>query len=796
MKKYSILLFLNVFASIIFGQTSYRNLSGYVYDKSSGEPLVGAIINNETAKKYSETNSFGYYNISVLAVTKMQLKISYVGFLPSIITLQTAKDTLLNIYLEPSEMQEVVVMDKVGTSKANIINIPVERLKSVPMLLGQPDIIKALAFTPGVSTGTEGTAGLFVRGGTPDQNLILLDGATVYNASHLFGFQSAFDPSAIKDVKLIKGGFPARYGGRLSSIIDITMKEGNNQLRKSEFTLGLINSGFMTEGPVIKGKSSYMVSGRASYWGLLSLPTYFDSKTKDDKPFNTLLNYDLNVKINHEFKNKDKIFLSFYKGKDRFITKFKSSNVLVNNDLGWGNNTGSLRYVHTFSNKLFSNTLLNYTEYNLGEKNLQKSAFDTLVAENELIKKSAIREFSLKQQLFFAYGNNNLIVGGLELNRQYFNPNTTLRRVKVKGFETNFSSNSFVANTFSYAFFVENEFHIGKNSTTTLGLRSSNYAIEKQNYHFLEPRFNTSLQYNTNVFSLSYAHTSQFIHLLSNNLLGLSSDIWVPSTDAIKPQVSDLFTIGYTKDLKNQNINFTVEAYYKIMKNQIDYRQGISFFDNINTDWQRTIEKNGVGRAYGLEFMVRKEARKYNGWISYTLSRNERKFENINFGTWYPHKYDRLHNLNVTIEYKIDSKWKVASNFVYQTGARLTLPRAFFAENNFLLLDDFSTQVIGKSNGVINPQGFVAGRNNEKLPPYHRLDVSLVKSYKTKKHKRDAQLSFGVYNVYARSNPYTLSIETGSSINLQNPLFSNVTTTITGKSLFLFIPSIAYSLKF
>ena len=797
MKKISIFLFLNVITFITIAQTTYNNLSGFIYDKTSGEPLVAAVINIVGTSKISETNSFGHYNISVLSKKEVQLKISYIGFSPTIISFQTDKDTVLSINLEPNQLQEVVVSDKVGVLKANIINIPVERLKAVPMLLGQPDLIKALSFTPGVSTGTEGTSGLFVRGGTPDQNLILLDGATVYNASHLFGFQSAFDPSAIKDVKLMKGGFPARYGGRLSSIIDVTMKEGNNQERKSEFTLGLINSGFMTEGPIKKSKSSYMFSGRASYWGILTLPTYFGSKTKEDKPFNTLVNYDFNTKINHEFKNKDKIFLSFYKGNDRFITKFKTGKVLINNDLGWGNNTGSLRYTHTFSNRFFSNTLLNYTEYNLGENRIQKSAIDTIIAQSELHKKSFIKEFSLKQQFSFAYGNNNLLIAGAEINKQYFNPNTTLKREKTKDIDTLINSNSFTANTLLYSFFIENELHISRNITATFGLRNANYSTLKQNYHFLEPRINTTFQVKSGIFSLAYAHTTQFIHLLSNNLIGLSSDIWVPSTTSIKPQVSDLFTIGYVNELKNKNIYFSIEAYYKTMRNQIDYRQGISFFDNINIDWQTTIEKNGIGKAYGLEFMIRKEAQKYNGWLSYTLSKNERKFENINQGNWYPHKYDRLHNLNLTLEYKISSKWKLASNFVYQTGARITLPKAFFAQNNFLLLDsEANNNLIGKKNGVVSADGYFIGRNNEKLPPYHRLDLSFVKNYKTKKHHRDAQFSLGVYNVYARHNPYELSINRSAVINMDDELKSSTISTITGSSLFLFIPSIAYNLKY
>jgi outer membrane receptor protein involved in Fe transport len=345
-------------SSIIFSQSKNINLSGYILDKSSGEPLVSAIIGIPNTQTVASSNVFGYFSLTIPELSIKKLEVQYIGFQNYHITIQPTQDTSINIYLTPNLLEEVTIKATPNRLKSNVVNIPIERLKAIPSLFGQPDIIKALSFVPGVSTGTEGTTGLFVRGGTPDQNLILLDGSTVYNASHLFGFQSVFDPAAIKDVKLIKGGFPARYGGRLSSVIDITMKEGNNQERHSEASIGLINSSFMTEGPIKKGTSSYMLSGRASYWGILLLPTYFASKNKEDKPFTTIWSNDLNLKINHQIKNGDKIFASFYLGDDKLNARFKSSNDYFQNALNWGNRTGSIRYIHSFHKRLFANTLL------------------------------------------------------------------------------------------------------------------------------------------------------------------------------------------------------------------------------------------------------------------------------------------------------------------------------------------------------------------------------------------------------------------------------------------------------
>jgi hypothetical protein len=783
------LFYLMFFASITQAQHNFHQLSGYVYDNLGREPIVGAVLHIVGTQKAVETNTLGFYSISLPKNEMTSIEISYVGYEKMELQYSLTKDSAQNISLVAKQMQEVVVRAEPKALRANVSNIPVERLKSIPMLLGQPDLIKALAFIPGVSTGVEGSTGLFVRGGTPDQNLILLDGATVYNASHLFGFQSVFDPSAIKDVKLIKGGFPARYGSRLSSVIDITMKEGNNQKRHHEFTLGLINSGFMTEGPIKKNTSSYMISGRTSYWGVLLLPTYIGSGKKNNKPFNTLLSNDLNIKLNHEFKNKDKLFLSYYQGDDHVISQFKSDKTLVKTDLGWGNKTASLRYIHQFGQRLYSSTLLNCNHYKLREFYGNQSITDTL-NEFGVDRSSQINDLAFRQQFSFSYGNNNILIAGIELNRQVFNPNKVIfTDTKTLG-NTSLQSNNIKLNGTTAALYLEQENHWGDNFTSNIGLRQSNYITAHKTYSFVEPRI--GLAYNITpkaVFSASYAFTTQFIQLLSNNVIGLNSDIWVPSTDLIKPQTAHLYTIGYTQQMPNIGLEFSVESYYKAMKHQIDYRQGISFFDNVNLDWQKIVEKDGIGKAYGLELMVRKEAVRYNGWLSYTLSKSERQFENINRGAWYPHKYDRLHNLNLTFEYKINKKWSVSSNFVYQTGSRVTLPSVGSARNTYL-------QGPLNSTSDYFPYGvFYSGRNNQRLPDYHRMDIGFSKHYLTKRKHRQATLTLGVYNVYVKANPYTLRYTSELVTPNNDPKQSVIKPTLEGTSLFTFIPSISYNLK-
>ncbi len=755
-------------------QENRMTLAGYVYDKTSGEPLINATItlSNEHS---TTTNSFGYFSLQNKSKEQQNVVVQYLGFqtLHQLVTLH--RDTIFSFYLEPNTLGEVVITSERPTIRANVVNIPVERLKSVPTLVGQPDVIKALSFIPGVSTGMEGTSGLFVRGGTPDQNLILLDGATVYNASHLFGFQSVFDPAAIKEVKLIKGGFPARYGSRLSSVIDITMKEGNNQTRKSEASIGLISSSFMTEGLIKKGISSYMISGRASYWGLVLLPTSIGK----NKTRRTILINDLNVKINHQFKNKDKFFFSLYSGQDLLKVKYEFIEQQRTTRLNWGNRTASLRYIHAFGARLFSSSLLNYNFYQLQDADSRSNATQGFTQSLQ----SSIQDVVLKQQFSFGYGNNQLCTAGMEVSQQKYNPSnflliTTLNKIDTRKWADNIS-----IKPIHLAFFVENENHLGKHITTVAGVRLSDYRIEGKNYTYLEPRASLNYTVGTWNYTMSYAFTSQFIHLISNISKGFNNDIWIPSTAKIRPQTAHLLSTGITWQPKNKGLEVSLEGYYKRLENQVEYIGGSSYFQ----DWQQKSMTNGLGRAYGVELMLKKESPRWDGWVSYTYSKNERKFEQLNQGEWYLHKYDRRHNLNLTASYKITSKWKAFSNFVYQTGARTTFAKALYLPNQFI------DRNLDKEYDYDAYTTFYQSKNNQQLPNYHRLDVGLSKNYKTKRG-RHALLTFGVYNLYARANPYGVWLDSKLSLDEVNNQF-NIVNSLTTGSLFNFVPSIAYSLK-
>ena len=766
---------------ILVAQSPQVIISGFIKDTESGENLVGAplqLIGSE--QKGTTTDNFGHYSIPLPKNQATRIRITYFGFNPLDTLILLGQDTNMDFGLSGLQLRTVDIMaNPAGTLKHNIVQIPVERLKAIPTLFGQPDLIKALAFVPGVSTGTEGTTGLYVRGGTPDQNLLLLDGATVYNASHLFGFQSVFDPSAIKDIKLYKGGFPARYGGRLSSIIDITMKEGNNQQHKGEVTLGLINSSLMLEGPLQKGRSSYMISGRAAYLGILLLPTWFSSRKNEDKPFNTMLSNDFNIKINHEFGNKDKIFGSFYWGDDQYVTRYKEEGSAISTDLKWGNRTASLRYIHSFGSRCFSNTLINYTAYHLKES--YKKSNPQQLTDISFLRESNIREIALKQQFSINLKPKYLIIAGFELIQHEFNPDNIAFRSATFNLDS-LATTSQKFTPLNTAVFVENEWSLYTWFTVNGGLRASFFNNQKS-YRYIEPRINITARHRTTSFNIAYSRTAQFIHLLANNSLGLFSDLWVPATSKVAPQLSDQISGGIIFKSTKLNLEGSVEGYYKKMYHQIDYQQGIDFFSPGNFDWQQVVATNGKGRSRGIEWMLKKETARYNGWISYTLSWNERQFDEINKGVWYPFRYDRRHNLNITTNYNLSQKWKIGTNFIYQTGARITLPSGVMKSNT-----DYANYDPLFQTNTFSQTFYVSGRNNQKLPAYHRMDLSLTKSFHSRKKHRPSQLSFGVYNLYARRNPYSISV--GSSLD---PLTNTYKFGGSSRALFVFIPSIAYN---
>jgi TonB-dependent Receptor Plug Domain len=770
--------------AITYGQSQVR-LSGYFRDSLSGEGIPYASLALQGTVSTSSSNSYGYYTVILPNGQAQRLYITAAGYQPLDTVLILTSDTRLDIYLSAWKLGEVVIRGRAGALQHDAAQVPVERLKIIPMLLGQPDLIKALTFLPGVSAGVEGTTGLYVRGGTPDQNLMLLDGATVYNASHLFGFQSVFDPSAIKDIKFYKGGFPARYGGRLSSIIDITMKEGNNQRRQGEFTLGLINSGLMLEGPIRKGISSYMASGRVAYPGLLLLPTYLGSTTDENRQFNTIFSYDFNLKFNHQFKNGAKVFASVYRGSDNYVAQFLQDSSLYNTQLGWGNRTASLRYVKDWGGRLFSNTLVSYNYYQLRERSRQRPKGEDVTYT--FGRQSLVEEANIKQQFSGVAGQRHVLTGGFDLGFHRFQPSNLA--LDFEGFDLDSLARTALSfNPVSCAAYIEDKWSPVSWLTAHTGLRWSGLMTDGQSYAYWEPRISLTARIRKISLNAAFARTTQFVHLLANNSLGLFSDLWVPATDKVAPQWADQFSGGLIMALP-KGWELSVEAYHKQLHNQIDYRQGINFFAQDNINWQNTIEINGIGRAYGTELMLKYERPKYNGWLSYTLSWNERQFANINGGAWFPQRYDRRHNLNITLDRALPKKWRLGANFAYQTGSWVTMPSGKF-DGSF----DFR---YGRDRAALPSaiDDIIIGRNNQRLPDYHRLDLSLTKNYLSKKKKRPAQLVLGVYNVYARRNPFIVILSGSTFYDGTKSLDTEFMSSAYSRAMFTFIPSIAYNLK-
>ncbi|MDZ7934695.1 MAG: TonB-dependent receptor plug domain-containing protein [Emticicia sp.] len=635
-------------------------------------------------------------------------------------------------------------------TQIGVTSIPVSRLKTIPILFGESDIIKALTTTPGVSTGNEGTSGLLVRGGTPDQNLILLDDAIVYNTAHLFGLVSIFNTDAIKNVDLYKSGFPARFGGRLSSVLDISMKEGNNQRKRKELTVGLISSKLLLEGPLsdkLWGKASYMISARTSYLTPFLLPQIIQFKRGNAAQMFNYWLYDVNAKINYKVNAKTQIFASFYHGNDFWVAQDGLVNDRGKFSLNWGNLIGSLRMNYIIHLKLFLKTIASTSNYRyqVGNTSYEAKNNDWRVS-NYLINTSSIRDINAKvsfewfplsfQQVRFGFDATNHQYSPTQINTNFTISQDSLFNINKK----------IIAN--EYSAFIENEMDIARNFKVNLGLRRVFFNTDDKRFDAIEPRVTANvLLPRSFAFKLGYSQMNQFIHLLSSNNVGLPNDIWVPATRNINPSFSEQLSFGMTKFFSKQHLELTLEVYQKSFKNLIDYSDGKNFFSSFNTSWENLVEKNGIGRIKGLEIFLNKPEGVFTGWISYTLSKNERRFENINKGDWFAANFDRRHSLSITTNYSPkNSKRSFAASWIYQSGQPITVPTAVYEQFN-----EGQTTVTGYTIPIYE------SRNNYRMPTYHRLDFSYNVKKTTKKH-RDAMLSLGIYNVYNRVNPYYLDL--------------------------------------
>ena len=789
------LLYILVFLPFLSLSQEKFTLNGYITDKESGESLIGATVYINELNAGTVTNAYGFYSITLDEGT-YSLDFRYIGYVSMSRSIDLNSNQKVDIELEGDDIQleNIVISDQaedfnISSIEMSTAKLDMSKISEIPTFLGENDIIKAIQLLPGVSSVGEGASGFNVRGGSVGQNLVLLDEAPVYNSSHLLGFLSVFNPDAVKDLKLYKGGIPSRFGGRLSSILDIRMKDGNNKKTVVSGGIGSIFSRFTLESPIKKDKSSFILALRRSYADILFSPFLKNSGVFND---GSALNfYDITAKANFDLDPKNTIFVSSYIGRDVFMFDERQG-------FNWGNRTGTLRWNHLFNDRLFSNFTLIYSNYDyqlaFGSDDMNKFEWD-----------SKVETYNFKPELTYFINANNELSLGAEVIRYRFEP---ANAVGVSEGEI-----SDITLPSKYAF--EGSFYIGNeqkfsNLTLSYGARYSLYSYygpsfkyefgaplflgdrkpliseseiigndRIQSYSSFEPRVSINLKIsNTASVKASYNKMTQYIHLLSNTAASSSLDVWTPSTNNIKPEIGHSYVFGLFKNFRNNTFESSIEIYYKDLENQIDYIDGADLL--INKYFEGDL-LSGIGRAYGLEFLFKKNRGDFSGWLSYSLGRSELKIDGINNFNWYPTRYDQTHNFKVTGSYKLNSRVQLSGNFVYLTGTPVTYPSSKYIVQGFVI-----------------PHIADRTRHQFRIPDYHRLDFSAtINGKKFKKNgverKNNSSLVVSIYNIYGRRNPFSVYFSQGDSNLTDNFVPGEVTRlAIIGS----FVPSITYNFKF
>ncbi|MCF8358442.1 MAG: TonB-dependent receptor [Prolixibacteraceae bacterium] len=797
-------LFLSLIFTLacVYTFSQKATFSGYVFDNATGERLINANIYNPETYKGTTTNTYGFFSLTLPKGT-FKFTVSFVGYNSEDLIINLQQDTLLSIGLDlKGALDEITVYgegaDKVDNSEMSVVSLPVKQIQKIPVILGEPDVLKVIQLLPGVQSGTEGTSGIYVRGGGPDQNLFMLDGVPIYNANHLFGFFSVFNPASIKTVKLYKGGFPARFGGRLSSVIDISMKEGNMKKISGEASIGLISSRISLEGPIVKDKTSFIVSGRRTYGDLLLQP-FLKLATIQEQDMNLSAGYyfyDLNAKINHIFSERSRLYLSGYFGKDMFYMNLKSHyndddvryDEKMGANIGWGNGIGALRWNYLISSKLFSNLTLTYSNYNfdVSQDFTMENSGNDKIQSNMFEYLSGIEDMSAKIEFDYYPAPQHDIKFGANYTYHFFKPGVNHMESIDEDFK-DFNIDTIFGNDSIYAHeiygFIEDNFDIGPLFKLNLGLHFSGFDVQDVFYPSLQPRASIRFRGGENwSVKASYAMMSQNVHLLSSSTISLPTDLWLPTTKKIKPQVSQQYALGGFFKLP-WNLDLSVEGFYKNMTNLIEYKPGASFASS-TTGWEEQIEL-GKGWSYGGELLLEKKVGKLTGWVGYTLSWSKRRFKNLNFDEPFFARYDRRHDVSVTLTYEFYEDMDMGITWVYGTGNAVTLGKQKFKE-----LSDPSTY-------WNNTLTYYESRNNYRMPAYHRLDWG-INFHKDLKYGRRT-ISVSVYNSYNRQNPFFLywgydyemktDPETGNTYEESEPALKQI-------SIFPIIPSISYTYKF
>jgi predicted transport protein len=790
-----ILLFTSAFA---YGQ-EFATASGYIIEEKTGEPIIGAQLTILENNKACISNEFGFFSLTVEKGNYTAV-IRASGFPNDTLFVDLNQNQELKIQLndDVNEIEEVEVnakrLDNVNSTKIGQIELDIELIKKLPAFLGEVDVIKAIQLLPGVSSVSEGGQGFYVRGGSPDQNLVLLDNTHVYNAAHLFGFFSVFNSDAIKNVNLIKGGMPSNFGGRLSSVLEVNMNEGNNKQYKVTGGIGLISSRLTLEGPIVKEKGSFIVSARRTY-----IDVFMKQFIKESSSFSgtSYYFYDFNAKFNYNIGKKDKLYLSGYYGKDYFNFGNKEDDFSVK--MPWGNAIASLKWTHLFSNKLFMNTSLNFTDYLFSFGSSQEN-FNIEI-------KSGIRDLGGKIDFTFYPNNRHNMKWGVDYLHHKFTPVSISASQDTTVFDTGLAQNLY---SHESAIYFLDEIDLNEFIRINAGLRYSMYqfvgpfirytkdAVGNPDstisyadndiikfYHALEPRISARfLLSKSSSIKAGYMYNNQYVHLTSLSAVSMPTDIWYPSTDIAQPQKGWQASIGYFQNFKNNRWETSVELYYKQMNNVIEYKQGALPSDNVNDNTDNLLVF-GKGWSYGSEFFIKRTFGKLTGWIGYTWSKTERYFPDLQADV-FPAKYDRRHDLTLVGTYELNKHWTFGFVFIYASGSTLTLPNSWYVQDQDLLFN-------------------YGNRNSTRMAPYHRLDLSATWYDNPTKQKTDKttgetitikkrfrqNVNISIYNVYNRANPFFLYIDNDGSL-----LENNFKISVKQVSLFPILPSVTWNFEF
>ena len=810
MKRTTSFLIFILSAFCLQAQTKHT-VSGYITDISSKETLIGATILDLKSGHGAITNEYGFYSLT-LTDGPVEVRTGYVGYKPVMISFTLHHDTIINIDVPTiDELNEVTIYGNreilgVRGSQMSAIDIPIEQIKAVPAMFGETDVLKALQLLPGVQAGAEATAGLYVRGGNPDENLLLLDGVPVYNVNHMFGMFSVFNPDAIKNVTLYKGSFPAHYYGRLSSVVDIRMKDGDLNQYHGNASVGLVSSKINLEGPIIKGKTSFNISARRTYSDLLLnsaiwLNKQFDFANTDDLSMGYYF-YDLNLKLNHKFNDNDRLYVSWYSGDDDIYFNYRSSGGAYKEktrlNWRWGNTVAAIRWNHVLGPKLFMDVSANYTQYRhkMGIHIKEDDKKNNYKGSMGINMKSGIYDASFRSDFHWSPSSGQDIRFGGSYTHHKFTPDVmelsmnsseTMDNdsVQTNDFNQTFGSRHILAH--EYQLYAEDDIELTDVIKFNIGAGYAGFSVNNRYYNSLEPRLSARFLVTDELsVKTGYAYMTQYVHLLSNNVINLPTDLWVPVTDKVEPEHSHQWALGAAYSVDGL-ADFTLEGYYKQMDNLLEYKEGSTYMSG-DTDWQNKVAM-GKGWSYGLELMAQRSVGRLNGWIAYTWNKSQRKFDRpgmvINGGRTFDAKYDRRHKLDITCNYKFSDRFDMSATWLFETGNCGTIYTQYY--DSEILADEKDEQY-----RYTTTLGYYENRNNFRLNPTHRLDLSF--NWHRKLSERvNRTLNLSIYNAYNNRNPFLVYVYTDSYYRGDEWVEERTLRQLT---LFPILPTLSYSISF